>query len=969
MAKNKYDIAIIGGGTVGSMLFLDAASRGLSCLLIESKKVGMQTNRASLGLIQAGLNYLIKNREFVEMNAVDCNLMKHIAGDFLRRQQFMLPVFPDSKYPLWLWDGYLEAYDEFNKGSHPKHILLSGDKVYSKEPTLRDDVGGGVIFNEWVADPIRLTQAIIKAGVEMGGTIIEDTEVVSAIYEDDLNKKRISFLDVVDSSNVISRVNASLFINALGPWTPSALKKIFDLDSLDTRMTRGTSIIIKKRLSKRAIIIFDGSNKYITVLPIDNDTTLIGPTNIDIDDEVAHNPDKLMPEEDEISGLIDMINSHFQIKVTKKDICDTRCGIRPQLAHHNVKPNNISHEFMIIDHDARDGVTNLITEFGGKLSNQIRMAKEAMDLACEKLGRRASWRVPYLKITEWGCRERKSVVADSFFSLYEKKYALAHDDNIGSIALSRKIDAMYRLTPFIGKSLLKTLPFQKKEENMTDAFFVEKLISIFGSDGVITDKRMLHDLSYDKCPKHLLGKDLNSVCFVAVRPSLENYPTELSKLILAVKKHGKRIVVRGGGSGVCGAAVPRYGSDTVVVDMTSIDSVVVNKKRGYVDAGAGVMGSRIEEELNKENLTLGHSPASLNISTPGGWVATRSSGQFSSQYGTIEDLTLGIEVISQNGFREVIEGDDLKSFFRMEGATGIITSVKMKTFSRASYNTFRAYSFKDIGTALEVMESIFEERSMLESGGDYVKAIRLYDFIDYNFVAKPHKVEKKTNNLKLKEKKSGSGLKVAFEKFMTSHPAFVGNLCDSLATRSLMILALSSDTEAKVNKFAKNMDSAITLHNGKIKDEKIAKNWYENRYKLSYEKLESRYKEGMVIDTFDCRCRFDNMQQIYRSVKKSVEDLAVTSAHFGMDREGPYIYFTFAGLGGKDLYQEIWYRAIKACYENGGHTTHHHGLGFLKIGRDNALAEYGYGKEWLDDAVKAKNILDPDNIFNPGNIF
>ena len=48
-------------------------------------------------------------------------------------------------------------------------------------------------------------------------------------------------------------------------------------------------------------------------------------------------------------------------------------------------------------------------------------------------------------------------------------------------------------------------------------------------------------------------------------------------------------------------------------------------------------------------LPTGHWPQSIELSTVGGWVATRASGQFSTGYGSIEDLLLDLEVVLPDG--------------------------------------------------------------------------------------------------------------------------------------------------------------------------------------------------------------------------------------------------------------------------------------------------------------------------------
>ena len=48
-------------------------------------------------------------------------------------------------------------------------------------------------------------------------------------------------------------------------------------------------------------------------------------------------------------------------------------------------------------------------------------------------------------------------------------------------------------------------------------------------------------------------------------------------------------------------------------------------------------------------LTTGHSPQSKPVAHMGGLVATRSIGQFSTLYGGIEDMVVGLEVVFPGG--------------------------------------------------------------------------------------------------------------------------------------------------------------------------------------------------------------------------------------------------------------------------------------------------------------------------------
>ena len=48
-------------------------------------------------------------------------------------------------------------------------------------------------------------------------------------------------------------------------------------------------------------------------------------------------------------------------------------------------------------------------------------------------------------------------------------------------------------------------------------------------------------------------------------------------------------------------------------------------------------------------MTIGHFPQSFDIATVGGWVACRGAGQYSTRYGKIEEMVVGLEVVLADG--------------------------------------------------------------------------------------------------------------------------------------------------------------------------------------------------------------------------------------------------------------------------------------------------------------------------------
>src|SRR2546423_708440 len=120
------------------------------------------------------------------------------------------------------------------------------------------------------------------------------------------------------------------------------------------------------------------------------------------------------------------------------------------------------------------------------------------------------------------------------------------------------------------------------------------------------------------------------------------------------------------------AVEARFQSAAVPVDDTSL----------LVDVRPGTFGDLFEHQLRTDHgLTLGHWPQSMALSTVGGWLACRSAGQYSTRYGKIEDMVVGLEVAladgrlirTGGGAPRAAMGPDLNQLFvGSEGTLGVI---------------------------------------------------------------------------------------------------------------------------------------------------------------------------------------------------------------------------------------------------------------------------------------------------------
>lgn len=391
------------------------------------------------------------------------------------------------------------------------------------------------------------------------------------------------------------------------------------------------------------------------------------------------------------------------------------------------------------------------------------------------------------------------------------------------------------------------------------------------------------------------------------------------------------VIPYGEGSGVVGGAIPLYGG--IVIDMKKFSRVIsINDRNLTVTAEAGINGMNLERYLNAKGYTSGHIPQSLYTSSLGGWIAHRAAGQFSTKYGKIEDIVLGMEVVLPQGdlisFKTIARastGPQLdKLFIGGEGTLGIVTKATLKIWPYPEKRTLISYAFPTIEKSFDAVREILRENI-------YPAVVRIYD----QFETERHFPD----------------IDSAKDRIMTIF------ICEGNAKLV--------DLEEFITR--EKCDKNLGINCG----ETPVEHWIETRFRVTETSSMPPYK--IVFDTLEVASLWDNATDVYHTVLDSMNQfkgiLMITAhiSHFYPNGVG--IYFSFGGVPPRGItdakfYQDCWDRTIKGVLDAGGSIAHHHGIG---INRSHWMHEE-LGKA-LDTLKKIKNVLDPNNILNPGKIY
>jgi glycolate oxidase len=151
-------------------------------------------------------------------------------------------------------------------------------------------------------------------------------------------------------------------------------------------------------------------------------------------------------------------------------------------------------------------------------------------------------------------------------------------------------------------------------------------------------------------------------------------------------RHQVPVVARGAGTGLSGGASATDGC--IVVSLAKMDAIVeLNAEDQLAVVEPGVINADLQKAAAAHGLMFAPDPASFEISTIGGNVATNAGGLRCVKYGVTREAVLGLEVVLadgrvlKTGRRTVkgVAGYDLTALFvGSEGTLGIVTRATLK---------------------------------------------------------------------------------------------------------------------------------------------------------------------------------------------------------------------------------------------------------------------------------------------------
>ena len=430
---------------------------------------------------------------------------------------------------------------------------------------------------------------------------------------------------------------------------------------------------------------------------------------------------------------------------------------------------------------------------------------------------------------------------------------------------------------------------------------------------------------------------------------------EVRTLLAWARDHGVQVLPLGGATSVAGHLTPVGAAPVLTLHLGRMMRLLdIDPVAQLARFEAGVAGPDVEAQLRAHGFTLGHFPQSFELSTLGGWIVTRSSGQQSARYGRIEQLFAGGTLQTPERewtlptFPASAAGPDLREWvLGSEGRIGVLTEASVRVTRAPAAERFVGVFFPDWASAVKAVRQIAQARLGLSM-------LRL---------ANPAET---FTTLQMAGHASAIGW---LERYLALRGAGEG--------KCLLLAGFTGNSAAAVRAMQRAASAVWREHGGVSTGTVLGKKWSERRFAGVYLR-NALWDAGYAVDTMETACDWPPVDAMVNALETAGRQALGqhgerTHCYTHLSHvyaQGSSVYSTFVYRIGSDYdtalarWQSLKTAVGDAIVAQGGTITHQHG-----VGKDHArwlAAEKGAtGMSAIAAMVRE---FDPHGVMARGNL-
>lgn len=455
----------------------------------------------------------------------------------------------------------------------------------------------------------------------------------------------------------------------------------------------------------------------------------------------------------------------------------------------------------------------------------------------------------------------------------------------------------------------------------------QNLIKIFTKNNVLINEHELFVYSHD-C-SNIKSENIKQPLAVVFPKSTK----EVQELVRLANKYNFSLVSRSAGTNHVGSCVC-LNDNSVIVSFIKMDKILnINPVNLTVEVESGVVVERLQEKLKKYDLFFPPDPSNMKVSLIGGAISQSAGGPRGFKYGTVKDYVLNLEVVLPDGeiietgknCHKNVEGYNLTQLFTgSEGTLGIITKATLRLIPQVEAKNVILVYFETIEEAANVVCEIISHHIV-------PSVLELMD----------------KNTIKTIEKFKPSGLNTSYEACLLIE---VDGFASTIDKQCEIVKELCINNNAK---------DVIISANASQK-EKI---WLARRSSFA---CCTKLAPNVIADDFVVPREFIPVAiKIIQNICKKHNIIVCIMGHIGDGNIHPNYALDLNNEYETKRFNECRNEIINEIINLKGAITGEHGIGIEKSGY--LLKSIGYNNLKLMKSIK--NLIDPNNIMNPGKIF
>jgi glycerol-3-phosphate dehydrogenase len=384
-ARERYDIAIVGGGILGSMVLLESALRGQRTLLLERGDFGAATSANSLRILHGGLRYL-----------QSLDLPRFFES--VRERRWFLQTFPELTEPLAC---LMPLYGRGMKRAAVLRLALAINDALSSQRNhdVRTDrhlppsrlctaaevreacqfvepaglTNGALWYDARLLDSGAIVREVLSRATSAGAVALDHVEVDGLAVA----AGRVAGVQARDrGTDERFTFEAARIVNAAGPWAPQVLQRFGDPVPHGLHFAVAWNLLVDRTMRGSCAVALTAPQRGAQTFFAypSGDQLLIG---------TGHAPwrgdlERIGPDAQTLAQFLSAVNAAAPaMKLQRSDVRHIFAGLLPTTGPGS---SSLTQRPTIIDHGARGGDRGLYTVVGIKFTTSHDTASKLLNV-------------------------------------------------------------------------------------------------------------------------------------------------------------------------------------------------------------------------------------------------------------------------------------------------------------------------------------------------------------------------------------------------------------------------------------------------------------------------------------------------------------------------------------------------------------------------------------------------------------